>query len=63
MFELLLVDKEIRNLIISKSDASGIKRKAQEDKMMKTLREDGWNKVKEGITTIPEVLRVTQEEF
>ena len=63
MFELLLVDKEIRNLIISKSDASGIKRKAHEDKMMKTLREDGWNKVKEGITTIPEVLRVTQEEF
>jgi type II secretory ATPase GspE/PulE/Tfp pilus assembly ATPase PilB-like protein len=29
---------------------------------MRTLREDGWLKVRQGITTIPEVLRVTQEE-
>jgi type II secretory ATPase GspE/PulE/Tfp pilus assembly ATPase PilB-like protein len=29
---------------------------------MRTLREDGWAKVKHGVTTIPEVLRVTQEE-
>jgi type II secretory ATPase GspE/PulE/Tfp pilus assembly ATPase PilB-like protein len=29
---------------------------------MRTLREDGWLKVKQGITTISEVLRVTQEE-
>ena len=29
---------------------------------MITLREDGWNKVKQGITTISEVLRVTLEE-
>ena len=29
---------------------------------MRTLREDGWMKVKQGVTTIPEVLRVTQEE-
>ncbi|MDY6863230.1 MAG: type II secretion system ATPase GspE [Thermodesulfobacteriota bacterium] len=63
IFELLLVDKEIRNLIIGRTDASAIKRKACEDKMMKTLREDGWSKVTEGITTISEVLRVTQEEL
>ena len=29
---------------------------------MRTLRVDGWNKVKAGITTIEEVLRVTREE-
>jgi type II secretory ATPase GspE/PulE/Tfp pilus assembly ATPase PilB-like protein len=29
---------------------------------LRTLREDGWLKVKQGITTISEVLRVTQEE-
>jgi type II secretory ATPase GspE/PulE/Tfp pilus assembly ATPase PilB-like protein len=29
---------------------------------MRTLREDGWLKVKRGVTTISEVLRVTQEE-
>jgi hypothetical protein len=29
---------------------------------MRTLRTDGWNKVKLGITTIEEVLRVTQIE-
>ncbi len=29
---------------------------------MRTLRIDGWNKVKAGITTIEEVLRVTQTE-
>jgi type II secretory ATPase GspE/PulE/Tfp pilus assembly ATPase PilB-like protein len=29
---------------------------------MRTLREDGWLKVKRGMTTISEVLRVTQEE-
>ena len=29
---------------------------------MRTLRTDGWNKVRDGITTIEEVLRVTQIE-
>ncbi len=29
---------------------------------MRTLREDGWQKVREGVTTVAEVVRVTQEE-
>jgi type II secretory ATPase GspE/PulE/Tfp pilus assembly ATPase PilB-like protein len=29
---------------------------------MKTLREDGWNKVLSGVTTLDEILRVTEEE-
>jgi len=29
---------------------------------MRTLREDGWQKVRTGSTTVAEVVRVTQEE-
>jgi type II secretory ATPase GspE/PulE/Tfp pilus assembly ATPase PilB-like protein len=29
---------------------------------MRTLRDDGWEKVKQGITTVEEVARVTQED-
>lgn len=29
---------------------------------MRTLREDGWEKVKEGVTTINEIIKVTQED-
>ena len=29
---------------------------------MKTLRDDGWDKVKHGVTTVEEVARVTQED-
>jgi len=29
---------------------------------MRTLRQDGWLRVKEGVTTVQELLRVTQEE-
>ena len=32
------------------------------DEGMRTLREDGWRKVKMGVTTLEEVLRVTQSE-
>jgi type IV pilus assembly protein PilB len=38
-----------------------LRQKAIENKMI-TLREDGWEKVRQGITTVEEVLRVTQEE-
>ena len=43
------------------SAASTIAQKAMEQGM-RTLRMDGWEKVKNGITTIEEVLRVTQSE-
>ncbi|MBI2058758.1 MAG: type II secretion system ATPase GspE [Nitrospirae bacterium] len=61
IFEVLLVDGYIQELIVQKSDANVIKRMAR-SKGMITLREDGANKVKAGLTTIEEVLRVTQEE-
>ena len=61
IFELLVINDDIRRLILQKTSANIIKEKAREHGMI-TLREDGWNKVKHGITTISEVLRVTLEE-
>ncbi|MCS7089733.1 MAG: ATPase, T2SS/T4P/T4SS family [Verrucomicrobiota bacterium] len=61
IYELLVVSEPIRSLVMSRAPASTIAQKAVE-LGMRTLRADGWNKVKEGITTIEEVLRVTQIE-
>jgi general secretion pathway protein E len=60
--ELLIVEDEVRNLIMKNADASTIRRNAT-DRGMPTLREDGAQKVLEGLTTIEEVLRVTQEDL
>lgn len=61
IYEVLLLDDELRNLILSKIDSSQIKAKAIE-KGMVTLRDDGAKQIAEGLTTTEEVLRVTQEE-
>lgn len=60
IFEYLPVDEDIRKEINEKSSTEKI-RTAAIRKGLVTLRQDGWRKVKEGITTIPEVLRVTLE--
>jgi len=57
--EILIPDEDIRELIVVKSPTSRIK-KASRDRGMFTLREDGLRKVLAGVTTIEEVLRVTQ---
>ena len=59
--ELLIVTEAIRPLIMSRSPASTIAQRAL-DQGMRSLRTDGWEKVKRGMTTIEEVLRVTQTE-
>jgi len=61
IFELLVLDDDIRTLILKNYDATTIKRTAT-DKGMLTLRQDGARKILRGITTIEEVLRVTQED-
>ncbi len=61
IYELLLLNETIRPLILNRAPASTIAAKAMEQGM-RTLRTDGWNKVKAGRTTIEEVLRVTQIE-
>jgi general secretion pathway protein E len=61
IFELLLVNEVIRPLILKRSSADVIKDAAVQQGM-RTLREDGWQKVRTGVTTVAEVVRVTQEE-
>jgi type II secretion system protein E len=61
IYELLVLNEAMRPLILNRSSSTTIAQKAMEQGM-RTLRTDGWNKVKDGITTIEEVLRVTQIE-
>ncbi len=58
--ELLLIDEELRSLIIQRMDASTIKKVAFK-KGFKTLRMDGATKVLAGMTSVQEVLLVTHE--
>ena len=60
IFEYLPINEAIRKEIINKSSTEAIKKIAISSGV-RTLREDGWEKVKQGITTISEVLRVTLE--
>ncbi len=60
IYELLVVDDAIRPMILKNADASQT-REAARARGMKTLMEDGVDKVKAGMTTLSEVLRVTQE--
>jgi general secretion pathway protein E len=61
IYELLMIDESIRELILKHASADAVKASAVA-KGMRTLRDDGWLKVREGTTTVAEVLRVTQEE-
>ena len=60
LFEVLEVDDEIEGSIVRRENATQIRNLAL-SKGMKTLREDGWAKVFAGITSIDEVIRVTED--
>lgn len=60
IFEILVVDDEIKRAIIDKQDAATIRKLAQA-KGMRTMLEDGIEKAMRGETTIAEVLRVSKE--
>ena len=61
IYELLLMNEAIRELILKHASADVIKAAAVANGM-RTLRDDGWLKVREGTTTVAEVVRVTQDE-
>jgi general secretion pathway protein E len=61
IFELMLLNDDIKRLVLEKASADVIRQRAR-SQGMGVLRECGWQKVKSGMTTIDEVLRVTQEE-
>ena len=57
IYELMVVTKRIRDLILRRSSTDEIVRAAEEEGMVR-LREDGLHKAAEGVTTIEEVMRV-----
>lgn len=61
IFEFMMVDDNIRRMILDKTGADSIRQTAVA-RGMQPLRECGWQKVRAGGTTTEEVLRVTQEE-
>jgi general secretion pathway protein E len=60
IFEIMVLDEHLKGLILETFDSNRIKNEAVKQKMI-PLRQDGIEKVLEGITTMEEVLRVTQK--
>jgi general secretion pathway protein E len=60
IFELMDLNGELRNLIMQNADAGRLTEAARKNGM-RNLREDGWEKIALGTTTVEEVVRVTQE--
>jgi len=59
IYELLVINDSIKELVMNNASGAELCKKAKEFGM-RTLKEDGMEKVKSGYTTIEEVLRVTQ---
>ena len=61
VFELMPVTEEVRSLTLERASSGRIREVAVRDGMA-SLREDGWRLVREGRTTVEEVIRVTKDE-
>ena len=61
IYEVLPITDNIRPLIVARVSSNEIKSEALRQGM-KTLRDDGWRKVLAGVTTVEEVLRVSEED-
>ena len=59
LFELMVVTDRIREKVMSRSPAGEVLAAAKADGL-KLLREDGWAKVRQGVTTVEEVVRATK---
>src|SRR5438093_2276155 len=62
IYELFAITEDVRSLILRRASSREIRRLAIEGGMV-TLRQDGWARAVDGVTTIEEVLRVTQEDL
>jgi len=62
IFEILIVDPELKEMILKKATHGEILEHARKNQKMKSLREDGIEKVLAGITTVEELNRVTPKE-
>ncbi len=61
IFEVIVMNDQLRQMAMENVPSQQIKQEARKYGM-RTLREDGWRKVVMGITTIEEVMRITQSE-
>lgn len=61
IYEILLTDETIKDLILKKASSGQIKKIAI-SKGMQTLRQDGWRKTIAGLTTPEEIINVTSAE-
>jgi len=62
ILEAVLIDDHLREMIMKRQSLDAIKEYALKEMHMKTLRDDAFIKVKEGLTTLDESLRITTEE-
>lgn len=60
IFEVLVVSDNISKLILQKTDAATIEQQARKEGMI-TMKQDGFLKVLEGVSTVDEILRVAQD--
>lgn len=60
IYEMMVITDSIRRLVMQRADAGTIKNEAEKQGMT-NLRQDGVEKIIAGLTSIPEVLRVTQD--
>lgn len=61
LYEIVRVDEEMRALIVDRQPANVLKRHAMA-KGARNIRMDGWLKIRTGVTTVDEVMRVTMED-
>lgn len=62
IYELLVVDDDIRSMVIRREPSGKIKQRAAQKGML-SLRDDGATKILQGVTSIEEISRVTQEDI
>lgn len=62
IYELLVMDDALRDLVTRNLDVNQLRKLCRERGLV-TLREDGYQKVMKGLTTIEEILRVTESSF
>lgn len=60
--EIMVLTDDLRAMVLKSSASDKIRRKAREEGM-RTLREDGWQKILRGDTTMEEIMRVTADEL
>ena len=61
IYELLVMNDVLRDMVTANPDVIALRRKCREMGLI-TLREDGFEKVSRGLTTVDEILRVTEKD-